>query len=284
MQDIRKVLVIAYYFPPMGLSGVQRTLKFVKYLSDYGWQPIVLTSGVDSFYAFDESLLTEIDGRHVEVYRTEEKNRTKGAESRKIVKFPSYFKQRIGRIVSGFLYQPDRFIKWKKNAVEVAEKIIKEHEINVIFATAPPFTDFLVAAELSEKHKIPFIVDYRDVWIDNPFHYFPTHFHKQYSMNLENEVLTHATKAIVTSRHTKELLIQRYKLISHDDIVIIPHGWDLEDFAVQGNVRPNPNKFTITHSGVFQDDRTPYYFLKALSNFLKKNLRHGHPWKLVLLD
>ncbi len=252
----------------MGLSGVQRTLKFVKYLPDYNWQPYVLTSSSSSFYAFDESLLDDIDGREIGVYRTAEKKRSSTSET-KIVKFPSYIKQKAGRIASGFFYQPDRFIGWKNHAIAQAEKILSENDINVIFATAPPFTDFLVALELSQKYKIPFIVDYRDVWIDNPFHYFPTYFHKQYCIGIENNVLTHAAKAIVTTRHTKELLIKRYKLISHDDIVIIPHGWDPEDFAIHGNIRPNPNKFTITHSGVFQDDRTPYYFLKALALFLK---------------
>jgi len=268
----RNVLFIAYYFPPLGLSGVQRTLKFVKYLPDYNWTPHVLTDTPKSFYAYDESMLNELDGKSVEIYRTlPKKGGAVSTDMGKIVKFPSYFKQKLGRAFLQTFYQPDRFIKWKKQAVRLGEEIISSHDIHTIYATAPPFTDFLVAFELSQITKIPFIVDYRDVWLDNPFHFYATPYHKMNAANLEKKILTYAEKIIVTTRHTKELLLKRYKFISHDDISIIPHGWDPEDFDLCRGTKPNPNRFTITHSGVFQDNRTPYYFLKALSNCVKNS-------------
>ena len=268
----KKVLVIAYYFPPMGLSGVQRTLKFTKYLPDYDWTPVVLTSTPRAFYAYDEALLDEIDPEKVFVYRTDAGST--GAEIRKapkLTKFPSYMIQKIGRALLQTIYQPDSKIRWKKPALELGRRIIAEHQIDVIYATAPPFTDFLIAQQLSEEFGIPYVVDYRDVWIDNPFHFYATPFHKLYSIDLETEVLTYAQKAIVTNRHTKELLLKRYGLIGHDDITIIPHGYDEEDFAQFRRINPNRSKFTITHSGLFQDNRTPKYFFKALSQFIAEN-------------
>lgn len=268
--DIRRVLVIAYYFPPLGLSGVQRTLKFVKYLPYYGWEPIVLTSKPTSYYAFDETLGGEI--HETKIYRASEPGfgifRKKKV---KTIQFPSYFKQKIGRAMLQTIYQPDSKVRWKKNALELGEEILRKYKINAIFATAPPYTDFLVAKELSIRFNKPFVIDYRDSWVDNPFNFYPTPFHKSYSIGLESEVLKRSRRIIVTSRYAKEQLIKRYRFLSHDDVVIIPHGYDPEDFEILSETKPDPEKFTITHSGAFQDDRTPKYFLKALNEFFRKN-------------
>lgn len=262
----------------MGLSGVQRTLKFTKYLPEYGWEPIVLTSSPRSFYAYDESLLNEINAEQVCIYRTSEGAAAAKKElinNYKISKFRSYTIQKIARAGLQTIYQPDSKIRWKNPALELGRKIIAEHKIDVIFATAPPFTDFLIARQLSSEFGIPYIVDYRDVWIDNPFHFYATPFHKLYSINLEKDILTYAKKAIVTNRGTKELLLKRYSLVHHDDITIIPHGYDESDFKQLRHIKPESKHFTITHSGLFQDNRTPKYFLKALSLFISENTEAG---------
>jgi glycosyltransferase involved in cell wall biosynthesis len=267
-----EVLVIAYYFPPMGLSGVQRTLKFVKYLPDFGWNPVVLTTDSPSYYAFDDTLLSELP-EDIAVYRAPESGK-KSKIKPVAKKFPNYFIQKTGRYFLQIFKQPDTKIHWKKYALKSAEEIIKDHDIRIIFSTAPPFTDFLIGKELSEKYDIPLVVDYRDTWVDNPFHFFPTIWHKNYNINLEKSILTFAERAFVTTRHAKELLLKRYRFLSHDDVVIIPHGYDAEDFeaAASGNdTDPSSGKFVLTHSGLFQDDRTPRYFLKGLNQFLKKN-------------
>lgn len=264
----QNVLVIAYYFPPMGLSGVQRTLKFVKYLPQYGWKPFVLTSTPNFYYAYDEKLLDDLEGRDVEIFRTpsssSRKNKTKN--------FPSYFTQKLGRAILQTIFVPDSKIRWKKKALKLADEIIEQNDITAVYATAPPFTDFLIALEIAEKHDIPFIIDYRDVWIDNPFHFAtPLHrIHRRYSISLEKKVLTRAQKVLVTTRHTKELLIKRYRFINYDDILIVPHGYDSADFEQHDDIKPDRNKFILTHSGLFQDNRTPKYFLKALAAFFRE--------------
>jgi glycosyltransferase involved in cell wall biosynthesis len=266
----RKVLMIAYYFPPIGLSGVQRTLKFVKYLPKYGWQPIVLTTGITNYYAFDNTLLDEIKDNAI-IYRTEKDPfNIKNKQNNDVVEFPSAFKQKLGRLFLQSIFIPDSRSRWKKYALELGEKIIAEHpDIKLIYATAPPFTDFLVAKELSQKHSIPFIIDYRDLWTDNPQYFFPTPFHKRKHRNLEQNILMTASKSIVITRQMKEKIISKYRFVKHQDIAIIPHGFDKEDFGLQ-NIE-KPNKLVITHSGIFPDDRTPKYFLDAVSKFLKSN-------------
>lgn len=265
--ESRNILYISYYFPPMGLSGVQRTAKFVKYLPEYNWKPHVLTTTADSFYAYDESLMDNFAGRDIEIYRTQ----PKASKKRKVRKLPSYFIQKIGRFVLNFLYQPDSKIKWKKSALQLGRELIRENKIEVIVATAPPFTGFLIARELSKEFNIPFVVDYRDSWVDNPFHYYPTPFHKKYSMKLEEDILKHARHIVVITRQAKVSLLQRFRYLSHQDISIIPHGYDADDFKEFSDVKPDPKKLTITHSGVFQDNRTPKYFLKAVAELIKQD-------------
>ena len=75
IEDKLNVLIIAYYFPPMGLSGVQRTLKFVKYLPDFNWNPIVLTTGDSKYYAYDNNLLSELEAKNIEIFRTPTKKK-----------------------------------------------------------------------------------------------------------------------------------------------------------------------------------------------------------------
>lgn len=263
--NYRKVLVISYYFPPMGLSGVQRTLKFVKYLPQYGWEPVVLTTNLSQFYAFDETLINELH-EDIKIYRSDDNKENK---KQKIKKFPSYLYQKLGRSLLQTIYLPDSKKPWLKHALKKGEQIINENKIDVIFATAPPYTDFLVALELAKKYDIPFIIDYRDIWIDNPFHFFATPFHKIYSGKLEKNILYRAERVVVTTRYTKELLLKRYGFLSHNEVDIVHQGYDAEDFKNFEKIKPDPDKFVITHSGLFQDNRTPKYMLKAISMFFK---------------
>ncbi len=260
------VLVISYYFPPMGLSGVQRTLKFVKYLPDFGWNPIILTTQPKSYYAFDDELEHEVQSLGVKIYRTSSTR----SERKKIKKFPSnYLFQNFGRLLLNFFLQPDTKISWRKRALDLGERIIKANPIDVIYATAPPFTDFLIARDLSRKFDKPFVIDYRDVWVDNPFQLYPTFFHKSFSRKLEENVLKETEKIIVTYRGIKDILLTKYRFLKSQDIMIIPHGYDAEDFNSVSNIMPDTKKFVVTHSGLFQDNRNPKYFLKAFSRFIR---------------
>ncbi len=268
----REVLIIAYYFPPMGLSGVQRTLKFVKYLPEYKWTPIVLTTGTTNYYAFDDTLLNDVDS-NIKIYRTDfDPFQTRRSNKNKQIKYPSRFKQILFRRISQAIFIPDSRIRWKKHALKLAEQVIAENpNIKAIYATAPPYTDFLIAKELSVKYNIPFVVDYRDLWVDNAYFYFATPYHKAKAIELETDVLRLSSKSFVITRSLKEKMLKRYKFLSHNDLGILPHGFDEEDFIPYKNTRPDPKKFIITHSGVFSDDMTPKYFLRGLAKFLENN-------------
>lgn len=250
----------------MGLSGVQRIAKFVKYLPDYGWNPIVLTTNKAPYYAFDETLLDELINKNIKIYRTDEDlTRILGKGDRPKINYPNKFIKNIqSKIIQTFV-QPDSRIFWKKHALRKAAQIFRENKIDLILATAPPFTNFLIARELSDKYDVPFVLDYRDLWVDNPYYFYPTIFHKNYAIGLESEVLKKCSKAIVISRDMKNSLISRYRFLEHSDVSIIPHGFDQEDFDNAIPEFRNDNKLIISHSGVFSADLTPKYFIKAVN-------------------
>jgi glycosyltransferase involved in cell wall biosynthesis len=263
----RTVLVVAYYFPPMGLSGVLRTVKFVKYLADYGWKPIVLTNTPNSYYAHDDTLLSEFDNRSIEIYRTPPKKQFFGSKRDGLKKPPGFFRKNIIDRTAKMFYKPDTAIRWHDAALAAVEEITRKYHINIILTTAPPFSDFLIANEIAEKYGLPFIVDYRDSWADNP----DSPFHSSRSETLEGRILARAAKAVVTTRYAKELLLRRYRMLTHEDVIILPNGFDKEDFNNLSTTKTDTSKFVITHCGVFQDECTPKYFLKALGAFIKKN-------------
>jgi len=263
---MRKVLVIAYYFPPLGGSGVQRVLKFVKYLPQFGWQPTVLTVGPTAYYAKDESLLKEIESANIRILRTTSIDPNAVIHKKHdVVKMPKEGMRKLLSFISDTFFIPDNKIGWKRKAIKAASEVLKKEKFDVIFATSPPPTDFLVGVGLKKKFNIPLVVDYRDSWLNFPYKYFPTIFHRYIHYRLERAVMQTADMVITTSRRTKEELLLRHKFLTYSDISIIPHGFDPEDLQVPSDdVLPRIEKMRITYSGMFYAKITPVYFLQAL--------------------
>lgn len=270
---MKKVLIIAYYFPPLGGSGVQRVLKFVKYLPQFSWQPTVLTIGPTAYYAKDESLLKEIESLNIRIIRTSSLDPNSVVHKKQeVVKMPKEGTRKIFSFLSDLFFIPDNKIGWKRKAVKAASELLKKEKFDVIFATSPPVTDFLVGKELKKKFKVPLVVDYRDSWLSFPFKYFPTPLHRYIHYRLERSVLRASDMVVTTSRRTKEEILLRHKFLTHKDIAIISHGFDPEDLKVPSDdVLPHIEKMRITYSGMFYAKITPIYFLQALSKVLKEH-------------
>lgn len=271
---MKKVLIIAYYFPPLGGSGVQRTLKFVKYLPEYGWEPTVLTIGDTAYYAKDESLLKEIEALKIRVIRTQstDPNAVLHRNHREIVKMPKEGTRKFLTYMSDLFFIPDNKIGWKKHAVKAASELLKKEKFDVLYATAPPVTDFLIGVELKKRFHVPLVIDYRDSWIDYPYKYFPTPLHRYLHVKKERHVVHKSDMVVTTSRHVKEELIQRHKFLSYNDITILSHGFDPDDLKVPNpQVLPRTEKMRFTYSGMFYGTITPVHFLQALAKVLKEN-------------
>lgn len=271
----RRVLVIAYYFPPMGLSGVQRTLKFVKYLPQFGWQPTVLTVEPRGYLARDDSFLQELEGKDIRIVRTPPAGPGRWVTRKEVVGLPAEWKRKLLSRISDTLFIPDNKIGWRRKAVARALALHRETPFDLIFATAPPFTDFLIGREVKRKINKPLVLDYRDPWIEYPFKFYLTPFHKWRNIKLEKEALRASSHVITTNRRVKEQIIKRHTFLTYHDIDILTQGFDPEDFSVPvgkpgrpGGSAGNAGKMRITYAGIFWEDRVPDHFLQALHDLI----------------
>jgi glycosyltransferase involved in cell wall biosynthesis len=266
----RRILVIAYYFPPMGLSGVQRTLKFVKYMPQFGWHPTVLTVAPGGYFARDESLLEELHSPDIRIERTETVGPGKLFATTEIVKLPSERWRKLLSRISDSFFVPDNKIGWRKRAVAKALELHRENPFDLVFATAPPFTDFLIGTDVKTKINKPLVFDYRDPWFDYPFRFYPTPLHKWRHYVLERNALRASSHVITTNRRVKETLIARYPFLTYHDVDIVSQGFDPEDFKLNGVIQRPQGKMRITYAGVFWEDRVPDFFLQALHDLFEE--------------
>jgi len=282
-KSFRSVLIIAYYFPPMGLSGVQRTLKFAKYLPQFGWQPTILTVTPTGYYAQDYTLLEELHPRHIELERVGSLDPNRLFRRKGIVKMPSERWRKILTFISDTFFIPDNKIGWKRKAVKAAEELFKKKNFDVIYATAPPFTDFLIGLELHNKMHKPLVIDYRDPWHEYPYKYYPTPLHKLWNYKLEKKVLQASSRILVTSRRTKELILKRFKFLQYNDVTILSHGFDPADLIDDPKIHVEKSKrLRFAHAGVFYGDRTPRHFLLALKDVFASRPQLKDQIELVL--
>ncbi len=268
-----KLLIITYYFPPAGGPGVQRWLKFVKYLPDFGIQPIVYIPENPTYPIIDENLVQEISEKSIilkhkifEPYQIASyfsKNKTQKISSGII---PNQKKQTFLESfllwIRGNLFIPDARIFWVKPSVKYLEKYISENQIDTIITSGPPHSMHLIGLGLKQKLNLSWIADFRDPWTTIGYHKalklsdYATKKHK----NLEHQVLNSADKIIVTSKTTKE----EFQAISNKPIEVITNGFDDEtSFAKAENIVLD-SKFSLAHIGSFLSDRNPEILWKSL--------------------
>lgn len=244
----------------MGMGGVQRTLKFAKYLKDFGWESVVVTDSPKKYYAVDESLLKEAIDSGIKIERTgKEVFNVKDI----VIKAPNERVRKLKNKLSQLVFIPDSKIFWKKKALAKVDEIWEKYGgFDLVFATAPPYTDFLIGQAIKKKYKIPLVIDYRDLWVDNSvLNKYPTPFHKMSNMKLEKKVLAEANRIITTNRKTKELIITRYGNVDYNEVKIIPHGFDQEDYdkAAKQDL-PVTKKMRFLYSGSFYCYNPKPYF------------------------
>lgn len=254
---MKKVLVIAYYYPPIGGVGIIRTLKFTKYLPESGWMPYVLTvKNRDRFY-------TDYGGDeipdHVQIYR-----------SWNILNNLSVVEgglRRIG-VHSKFLI-PDAYLGWIPVAVNMGKEIIEEEGIDLIYVSCPPHSSSLIGARLKEITGVPFVLDLRDAWMLNPYagQYLFSSL-KKTDENLEKFVFKSADFIITATDGIKSDYVMKYPFVK-SKISTIMNGFDLDDVPI--NIHPS-EKFIIVYTGFFYGTRTPNLLFAALNIILTNKL------------
>ncbi|WP_405132543.1 glycosyl transferase [Paenibacillus sp. FSL H8-0175] len=282
----KKVLIIAYIFPPLGGSGVQRTLKFVKYLRDFGWEPVVLTVDEGDFPFTDSTLEKEIP-QEVEVIRIRE---NKDLDIYYVNKLIEMYQTVVGNDVilkeyiellesnpdklNDFAFLPDHAIVFAKEVLDKINDLLNFDEIDLIYSTSGPYSDHLIGYFLKNKYEKKWICDFRDEWTNNPYADFDRKsilFKMIESMEIN--ILESCDKILTTTPLAMQNYIRSFDLETNK-IETITNGYDEQDFSelLTSNEQGGDKKFRIMHNGIIYMIRTPETFMKAVHNLVLYDL------------
>ena len=278
---MKRVLIITYYWPPSGGSGVQRWLKMSKYLPENGWQPVIYTAD-DAEYPVEDASLEKDVAPEAEIIR------------RPIVEPYTFYKKFLGikkgeKVKAGFINEgakkkgwkenisvwlrgnffiPDARCWWIKPSVKYLSKYLKEHHIDAMISTGPPHSMHLIAKALHKKYNIPWVADFRDPWTDIDFYkdLKLTRCADRKHHRLEKQVLTEATKVVTVGWDWAR------GLESHgaQDVEVITNGFDGSVTLNQTMTDKQPEgAFSMSHIGIIGAARNAVVFWKALSELIE---------------
>ena len=283
-----KLLIITYYWPPAGGPGVQRWLKFVKYLPDFGIQPIVYVPENPTYPIVDENLVNEVSDKAIvlkhkifEPYQLASffsKNKTKKISSGIIPNQKRQsFLDKMLLWIRGNLFIPDARVFWVKPSVKFLEKYILENDIDTIVTSGPPHSLHLIGLKLKHKLNVKWFADFRDPWTTIGYHKslrlsnYAAKKHKK----LERQVLNAADTIIVTSNTTKT----EFQAITQRPIEVITNGYDTENVVKQAM----DTKFSLAHIGSFLSDRNPQLLWESLVELISEIPDFGSHLEIKLI-
>lgn len=291
---MKKILLITYHFPPVGGSGVVRTLKFAKYLPVYDWEPYILTikeSDYESYMPKDNCLLNEISSQ-MKITRTSvfrllnyfikiregfrkytlsdrksnlHQNDINGGHKGLIQKFKDIF--------TGAFTTPDNQIGWLPFGIYAGVKLIEENNIDIIYSSGPPWTTHLIGYLLKKITKRKWIVDFRDPWTQDLLYVEKeyTTIRKRIERFLEKKILYLGDRIICISQTMRINLVNKYPRIK-EKTTIITNGFDEDDFRADASVYNLGQSFIISHIGTLYHKRNPENFLRAIAKMINSSV------------
>lgn len=288
MTPTKKILIISYYWPPAGGPGVQRWLKFVKYLPDFAIEPHVYVPDNPTYPLLDEKLVDEVSNKAIIIKQpifepyglasVFSKNKTKKISSGIMPhQKKQSFVEKLLLWVRGNVFIPDARVFWVKPSVTFLKRYLKEHQIDTIITTGPPHSLHLIGLQLKKELNITWLADFRDPWTTIGYH-------KQLKLSswaarkhkaLEKEVMNSCDQLIVTSPTTKI----EFEAITTKPIEVITNGYDLE----QVSKKPLDEKFTLAHIGSLLSARNPIILWKALQELILENEAFKLQFQLKLI-
>ena len=266
-----KVLIITYYWPPAGGSGVQRWLKFVKYLQSFDIDPVVYTVDNGSYLKEDTSLLKEVP-KNIEILKQpiweptdvlfwkKKKQQKKGISNVSKSGFLSF--------VRGNFFIPDPKIFWVKPSIKFLQKYLKENKIDVIISTGPPHSMHLIAKKLHQKNNIKWLADFRDPWSDLYYNkdFNQLSFAKNKNIKLEKSVLKNADCVLTVSNALKNEFAKTASRVE-----VITNGFD-DEVSTKNIVRLD-KKFSISYIGLLPKQSNPKILFKVLKAICIENIQ-----------
>ncbi|ETX01914.1 MAG: hypothetical protein ETSY1_05535 [Candidatus Entotheonella factor] len=295
---MKTVLMIAYYFPPSGVSGIYRTMRFLKFLPECSWRPVVLTLQPDAYEAGeprDDSWLERLPA-DLTVIRTTEFRVLEGLqwlrgrrgqapavpasaqaaprlhERREAA---TSWWQRCKDAVTGMLSTPDRQIGWWPPAVWAGWQAVRDHGVSVLYSTGKPWTTHLVGYGLRRLTQTPWVADFRDPWLNNPSSAPMSRLRQAMEARLERLVMRWADVVVANTEVVRQEWLQRYPFLKPDKAVTITNGFD-PDEALSHRLPLAPRcssrapRLTLTHAGSLYAQRYPHHFFVALDRILTR--------------
>ena len=287
---MKKVLIITYYWPPCGGIGVLRNLKFVKYLREFGWEPVVFIPKNAQYPYYDANNLKDIpEGLEIitqEIFepynlfkKLTGKNKDTPLNNPVAVRDTELkLKDKLGIWLRGNFFIPDARMFWIKPSVKRLIKYIRENKIDAIYSDGPPHTNTRIATLVKKATNIPWLADFQDPWsqVDYLERFMLTPLAWEKHRKMEQQAFKYADK-ITTASPRSALQLQE---IGARDVSSIYYGYDESDFH---NLETNPkSKFRITHAGLLGIDRAPDGLYKALNKLLVNHASLGSHLEISL--
>ena len=285
-----KVLIITDLFPPNGGPGVKRIMQFIKYLIPLGWKSVVLTHKY-CFMGYDEKSLRLIP-KCTKIYRTfsleplvRKTSRTvSDIDKNNIIKRTDYFKK-IFRHTKKSIGAPDTGMFWLPFAVLKSFKIMDFEKCQVVFATGPAYSNFVIGLIITLIFRKPLIVDFRDAWIGNPEGKDDSKIKNIINKFFEKTVIRNSRFVIPNTEGVKDAFIKRYPLEDPSKFVVIPNGFDRDDLmqADFSNVSLDIDKFNVVHTGTLGGFRNPKSLLVAIRELINEQKMEPKDLRIYLV-
>jgi glycosyltransferase involved in cell wall biosynthesis len=254
---MKSVLFIAYNFPPAGGAGVQRSLKFVKYLPQFGWQPVVVTTTPEAYPFLDKSLSADIPlGTHIHRVRSLDINGLRPLLTRlKLEKFVT--------AANVALQLPDAALLWSYLARFIISRLAQQHQPSLIYSSSGPASAHLLGMWAKRELELPWVADFRDPWSESRRVPYPPGY-RLINRRLEHRVLTTADRVVTIS---EPLAKDLHRLSGYRQSgIVIENGYDEDDVPAHP---PCPTaRFTISYTGTFSHLRRPDAFLDAVEHLI----------------
>lgn len=261
---LKRVLMVAFHFPPLhGSSGIQRTLKFAKYLPENGWEPLVLTAHPRAYAHTGSDQLDDLP------HGTVVQRAFACDTARQLAIFGRY---------PGWLAQPDRWISWAAGAIPAGLLMIRRYRPQLIWSTYPIATAHLIGHALQRLSGLPWIADFRDPMLDE--YYPPDPLTRRVRRRIETRTLQHCAAAVVTTPGVLRRYREQYPAAK---CTLIENGYDEADFAQLPVQYPAAQRFTLLHSGlIYPSERDPSAFLQAVGELARDGRLHATRFRTVL--
>lgn len=282
---MKKVLVIAYYWPPSGGSGVQRWVKMCKYLPQNGWLPVVYTPLNPALTAVDDTLAADVPAE-VEVIRRriiepgQFSRKTTNAQVTPINGQKKTLKQRIAMWIRGNLFIPDPRVLWVLPSVRFLCRYLREHHVDAIVSTGPPHSMHLIAKMVARRTGLPWVADFRDPWTRMFYfkHLSLTPRAESLHVKMELSVLDGATRVVAVS----PLVQLDFQQATETPVELITNGFDAQDFPDMPRSSFSSEHFTLLHAGLFAADGNPTILWEALGEMVASDSDFARDFRLVL--